>query len=113
MSRLLTIGEFGEDILACPECQDENLHQKDVEVWNRREDSVTGHYVKVWFNGGLLSDTDVSKNPSPRRQGLSITFECEQCYFDAVDGGEQNGKTFILDIIRYKGGTTIRWRDRG
>ena len=68
---------LGEDLL-CPKCHCNNLHQTAVDVYFRPEDATHGIHAHVDFEG-VKTDMDVDNNPSARRSGLYITFECEQC----------------------------------
>lgn len=48
-------------------------------------------------------------NPSSRRQGLSIEFECEMCHGDMDDGKKNTLPPFQLAILQHKGNTYIEW----
>lgn len=95
----IDMNDYGR--LSCPCCKDEesNLHHGRIEVFNRQEDSETGNHTVIDGSKTII-DNDVSGNPSPRRDGISIVFWCEQC-------GEQS----ILDIIQHKGMSYMRWYD--
>lgn len=121
--RPVKLSEFieGCTCLVCPGCGEDFLHQGEVTVYNReRDESETGAAVTVStsefkgppnYKGGPPSTRertavtigqDVSKaagNPSDRRQGLKIAFECEV------------GCTANLTIIQHKGNTVIEWAD--
>ena len=97
-----------EGILLCPnKCGRINLHQGKVEVWNREEDDTSGNHIVI-EGDEILGDDEMSKNPSPRRQGLSIDFTCEECSYD--DEGNANGTVFTLEIIQHKGSTYLMWK---
>jgi hypothetical protein len=90
---------FESDPLECPKCGGNNLHQGWVEVYFRREDEdvcaltlVEGSVVRVDMSA---PSTDC---PSPRRHGLRIKMECEQC-----------GPAGSVAIIQHKGCTYIEW----
>lgn len=71
----------GDDRMAhlqCPECGSCYLHQIATDIYEREEDAQFGKHTKVRRNETVV-DTDMSGNPSARRQGLVITFECENC----------------------------------
>ena len=92
---------FGDEYgrLICPHCLDSesNLHHNRVEIFQRDEDEETGFHVAI--QGKTAStDTDIQQNPSPRRNGLSIIFWCEQCC-----------ESSILDILQHKGMSYVRW----
>ena len=70
-----------QSILQCPRCGGNNLHQGVVKVFNRIEDGpkvwktvVDGESVETRLAVSLAAD-----NPSPRRQGMTISFDCEGC----------------------------------
>jgi len=66
------------DILQCPQCKENYLHQRKVEVFERKEDEERGICVVVTRNN-VEMDTSMEGNPSSRRQGICIHFECEIC----------------------------------
>jgi hypothetical protein len=88
---------LGDDLI-CPKCGCNNLHHRMVDVYFRPEDAEHGIHTHVGY-GGAKTDMDVSGNPSARRSGLFITFECEQCEGDKM-----------LDIYQHKGTTYLEWR---
>lgn len=94
--------------LRCPDCGEVNLHQDRVEVWNRPEDADEGTHVVV-VNDSVGVDPDMSKNPSRRRQGLSIEFFCEHC--SCNEKGNLDDKRYVLDIVQHKGTTYVSWKD--
>ena len=86
--------------LVCPFCGYVNLHQRIVEVFDRKEDREEGLHVKT--DGQKVSvDRSLVGNPSSRRQGLTIAFECEHCRHD--------DKHPTLTIVQHKGTTYIEW----
>lgn len=94
-----------EGWLYCPKCMDNgNLHHDTVQVFNRRvEDDDNGLLVTVEAQAvqatsatGLVS---YPRNPSTRRDGISVHFYCENCDLDAE-----------LTIAQHKGNTIIEWR---
>lgn len=87
--------------LVCPSCDDAYLHQGMVEVYNRPEDD---NLVRCTVIDGsdVLSHTipnAKSNNPSTRRTGIVIHFECEHCA--DID--------FKLRIAQHKGFTLMDW----
>jgi len=65
-------------ILRCPKCGGEHLNHEGVEIFERGEDKAQGLHVSV--GGGTIStDIDLTGNPSSRRHGLLIHYECEGC----------------------------------
>jgi len=69
---------FHLDELSCPICEETNLHQKKIEVFDREEDEEAGFHVTV-DNKTVSVDENMNDNPSGRRQGLMIYFKCEHC----------------------------------
>lgn len=96
MERLLKFNEHNE--LLCPKCRGNYLHQGKVVVFNpEKEDAKEG--VKVVVAGLTVAvGPELEGNPSPRRQGLLIEFECEECEED-----------FVMAIAQHKGNTIMRW----
>ena len=87
--------------LLCPGCGQQNLHHGRVTVFDRDEDAETTTVSVV--DDGLVSShrlpSDGCGNPSSRRHGIAIAFECELC---AVG--------LELTIAQHKGMTAIEWR---
>lgn len=84
---------FENEPLKCAGCGGEYLNHFQVDVFWRKEDASQG--VRVSTDGGVLvSDGDISANPSPRRHGLTVRFDCEMC--DTVS---------LLHIVQHKGNT--------
>ena len=90
------------NMLNCPICHGDNLHQGRVTVYERNEDAEQVLRTIVADRGHLSRDfvaNSSSGNPSARRHGLAIQFECEGC----GDIGE-------LTIEQHKGSTYLAWR---
>ena len=95
-------------MLNCPYCQNLNIHQTKVEVFDREEDREDETHTVVEYKRaertvptGLIkfnAENVKKKNPSDRRQGLLITFYCETC--DDIP---------VLAIAQHKGLTYIDW----
>jgi hypothetical protein len=85
------------DELECPICKTEYLHQGKVEVFDRSEDEFGAHIRTVAGNGRTMMDRDMTMNPSPRRQGLRVHFECE------------SGCRPVLNMFQHKGTTYLNW----
>jgi len=96
---------FADGALACPLCGGQYLHQGAVEVYHRSsEDAESVVHAIV---GGTASDvTDVpgvgARNPSQRRQGLLLHFDCETC--DLLQ------TNIVMAIWQHQGSTFIEWR---
>ena len=109
-SKFPIFGDY-DNWLRCPSCGYENLHHREVCISDRGEDSETGK--SVWI-GGIgdcnsnsleikYAETSLMKyNPSPRRGGIVIEFDCECC--NALP---------VLGIYQHKGSTCIEWFDLG
>ena len=72
------ISSEGENVLHCPNCDGFYLHQEKTEVFERGEDSPTGLHVNIQ-DGAAKVDQIITGNPSPRRHGLTVHFNCETC----------------------------------
>lgn len=83
--------------LQCPNCGGHYLHQVCAEVFDRREDATVGHHVTV-SSHGVLTDHSQVNNPSARRDGIRIGFDCETCVAKPV-----------LTIVQHKGNTIVAW----
>jgi hypothetical protein len=71
---------FDLDALRCPRCGESNLHHVHVIVYERKEDDPKVLRTIISHGGGIRVDYEVDhENPSSRRHGLSILFECEHC----------------------------------
>lgn len=98
--------EISNDILLCPICESEYLHQIHVHVFNRKSESSKDQKITTIENTGgdesvlehLPAHPLPPKNPSHRRQGLSIDFTCEDCHAPSR-----------LHIYQYKGTSHIEW----
>ncbi|MNE47840.1 hypothetical protein D3C80_1422660 [compost metagenome] len=92
--------------LICPRCGGDYLAHGRVDVFNRGEDARTLTHIRV--DGAQASvrlvSSDEVPNPSRRRWGLSIRFDCEAC-----SSGDP-GDVIELTIAQHKGQTEIGWR---
>lgn len=101
-SSAATFAEDNPTWLTCPGCGGNYLHHGMVVVFERdREDAPTR---ATSIDGGAVIVSPHSapwveaRNPSSRRNGLSIQFECETC--DARP---------MLTMAQHKGTTVIAW----
>ena len=83
--------------LLCPKCNGNYLHHHRVEIFEREEDQDHGIHLTVQ-DGSVSTDTSMTNNPSSRRHGLAIHFECEMC-----------GTQSIFSIAQHKGNTHVRF----
>jgi hypothetical protein len=93
-----------DDVLECPHCPnaiESYLHHGKVTVYARHEDAP--RVTKIEVNNGVAhtneTDDNGSGNPSFRRDGVAICFECELC-----------GRTSELTIAQHKGQSLLAWR---
>lgn len=110
LSHLPVFGEYGW--VRCPVCGEQSLHHRRVCISDRSEDAAKGKVVFVngigdWnpdpnFEVQCLNDVPMPLNPSPRRGGLIIEFDCEHCTSRPQ-----------LGVFQHKGITLIEWFDLG
>ena len=89
------VSSFGESTLHCPSCDGFYLHQGKVEIFNRSEDAETGTHVTAMGDDVQIS-RDLTGNPSSRRHGLTIHFDCENC-----------SATVLMHVYQHKGNTFV------
>ena len=108
--------KFNNDVLCepysmivCPHCGNDYMHQGRVRIYERdSEDSVTGLYVDT-ARMLFIDKHDMAQNPSRRRQGIRVDFECECCSYFSGDNKDQPSTIFELCIIQNKGNTYLFW----
>jgi hypothetical protein len=87
--------------LRCPCCGQGYLHHKSVTAYDRQEDEEMLTRTKV--ENGMVASHLVphnADNPSQRRHGLVIEFDCENCRADPIQ----------LRFAQHKGVTHVSWR---
>lgn len=89
-------GNYGVELI-CPSCGFNCLHHEMVEVFERREDVLSGVHATV-ADAKATFDTSLEGNPSARRHGLKIYFWCEGCKTKPV-----------LSISQHKGSTLVNF----
>lgn len=90
-------------------CGSEYLHQGNITVFERGEDGDTTTVIAQdgkTVQTSNFPDRDTC-NPSPRRHGLILEFDCEEC----GSWGEKPGVTQRLAIFQHKGCTFMEWLD--
>jgi hypothetical protein len=96
-----TWNSSSDAMLKCPRCRGEYLHQGRVTVFDRSEDdeqtAVTT--VQCGLSATHMLPSGETDNPSSRRQGMTLAFECEYC-----EGAIE------LTIAQHKGHTYLGWR---
>lgn len=103
--------------LCCPACGTNFLHHISVASFDRHEDedcvmvtTITASEPSPVYSGGTQGVTypsirserrpnKGSGNPSSRRHGIAIHFECEICHADPLS----------LTIAQHKGETYLEW----
>jgi hypothetical protein len=90
-----------DDVLCCPHCGFDYLHHDRVIVYSRKEDEETTAETEVTGRATRLRlvPSELSKNPSVRRDGVAISFWCEGC-----------DERPELTITQHKGNTYFVWR---
>ena len=91
--------EDGFFTLLC-RCGEEYSHQEAARIYARHDDERRGG-ERIDFYTGKSEKIPGDGNPSPRRQGLVVEFECEICGCDNE-----------LAIYQHKGNTFIGWLER-
>jgi len=93
-------------VLTCPRCGEHYLHHRGVTAFDRGEDddTVTKTVVTTGTTTAQQVSSEGSGNPSKRRHGLSIQFECECC------GGNAADDIIEMTIAQHKGCTLLAWR---
>ena len=102
--------QLEDNILLCPQCSSNNLHQRTVTVFNRNEDGKDTEVTCVQKDdeaSTVLVTNETTSNPSPRRHGILIDFECEQCY--EMQEGDYVFDKLVLAIYQHKGLTMVEW----
>ena len=93
--------------LKCAECNDpkepnDYMHVKSVEIFDRGEDKEMVDVIS-YHKGGYTKNEKIknedSRNPSGRRDGLIITFDCEMNPHHKCQ----------LAISQHKGNMEVRW----
>jgi hypothetical protein len=87
--------------LGCPRCGGEYLHHTGALFFERGEDQPSVVKIEV---AGATTTTSIDSgagNPSSRRHGMSIKFDCEAC--------STPGDTLHLNIAQHKGSTELSW----
>lgn len=96
--------------LRCASCGGTYLHQRRVEIFHRPEDAPREN-VGVFLDGEVhgyaerkrdaVGDGVLGKNPSARRSGLSVYFDCENCdKITVLQIAQHKGQTFIDSEVR-------------
>ena len=85
-----------DNVFHCPHCGKQYLHHYRVDVFECDEDEETGLHVRVDRDKRLVCDSDLRQNPSARRHGLTVRFQCEICAgYCALEISQHKGNTFV------------------
>lgn len=90
--------------IQCPRCGFNYMHRDSVELFEASEDADSAPHITISSGGEPSVDTDLSDNPSPRRDGMKIHFNCESC-------DPTGGVTSTLCIYQHKGNEIIEWEN--
>ncbi len=94
--------DFYGSAIQCPRCGEANgsLHHNTIKIFNRDgEDDNIGTYTEIASNTVQTYRLLPKGNPSGRRDGLTIRFNCEQC----------GPNVATLCIAQHKGATLMYW----
>lgn len=88
-----------EITVECPTCNNEAMHQGNVEVYHRYDDAwdADGTHAVIDAYGVVHVDRNM-RGCNSRRDEVRITITCERCSRPAV-----------MQIVQDKGYTRIRW----
>ena len=97
--------------LACPSCGNPNLHHEKVAVFDRaEEDSLNGLHVSI-HRRKVCVDESMNSNPSSRRNGMIVYFNCEHCEkITSLTISQHKGTTYLNQQI---GRTRSRFPEEG
>jgi len=110
ISEAVELGNYylGQTNLKCPRCGWDYLHLRSVTIYDRAEDAEVTSVTTVRDGLSathLLPSRDIA-NPSARRDGMAILFECEACSINQ----NQWSPLIELTIAQHKGITQLGWR---
>lgn len=106
--------DMGSELL-CPKCNETYLHQRNVTVFHRSEDHDKTIVMQQCGEDMVVTPfpSRDTCNPSPRRQGLLLEFECEHCHYrhiDDEDDAPPRKPLHRLAIYQHKGTTYLEWQ---
>lgn len=87
--------------LKCPICGAAWTHQSTVEVYQRDDEDSRIGICSIVGDGRCIIHNKMDENPSGRRDGIRISFWCEQC------SGIEMTPVFDLIIAQHKGETEM------
>jgi hypothetical protein len=99
--------------LRCPRCRGYRLHHGRVTVFHRIEDDEMITQTVVTGPTATVEAVPNSRttNPSSRRHGIEIEFQCELCHWKK--NSDLTNQRMFLRIAQHKGKTLLEWRFEG
>lgn len=89
------------DRMLCPKCRQHWTHLTGVKAYFRVEDAAEGFVVEASHTGASANTHGSMQGcPSRRRDGVTLTFECENCQVPE-----------LLHITQHKGETFFFWEN--
>jgi len=92
-----------DNVLLCPQCNDEHLHHGEVRVLTRPNSSEDN--TAIQFSLHKAPKIIPQQDAPGRRNSLEIDFYCESCSCENAD------QPYTLRIVQHKGSTLINWLD--
>lgn len=101
MKEAPTVDASNWKMLACPVCEMEYLHHHRIEDVRRDEDAKKARCVSIDLEKVVVetANNDETPNPSSRRSGFVVTFDCEM------------GHRVFLNFAQHKGSTLMYWSE--
>jgi len=92
-------------ILLCPRCKGGSLNHAGVATYERKEDEPNVLLTVVENRRVLtqIAPSELSGNPSERRDAVVISFWCEDC-------GDNDEALLYMELAQHHGETLISWR---
>lgn len=91
--------------LNCPNCNGAYIHHYKIEIFSRKEDAKTGLHICTEYDQ-ISIDQNLIDNPSPRRHGLKIYFNCEECKVQSRLALFQNKRNTMFSFESIKNSST-------
>jgi len=114
-SSIVDLGEHWQGAigLRCPQCSGDRLHHGRVTVFHRIEDDEMITQTVVTGTSATVEAVPDSRttNPSSRRDGIEIEFQCELCHWEK--NSDLANQRMFLRIAQHKGKTLLEWRFEG
>jgi len=114
-SSIVDLGEHWQGAigLRCPQCSGDRLHHGRVTVFHRIEDDEMITQTVVTGTSATVEAVPDSRttNPSSRRDGIEIEFQCELCHWEK--SSDPANQRMFLRIAQHKGKTLLEWRFEG